>query len=70
MLLAETGNEWIFWLALLIAMVWMIYMATFRTNEFIRLMDKDRERKREAAQMLGKAAKGGFSMARWFLNRR
>lgn len=65
----STGNEWIFWVLLVVAVLWMIYMATFRTDDFLRLMEKDRERKREQAQMLGKAAKGGFSVLRWWMRR-
>jgi hypothetical protein len=53
---------------LLLALGWVLYMATFRTDDYLRLV-KDEEERRKArhernGKLLGKAVKGGFTIAK------
>jgi hypothetical protein len=41
---------------------WMFYMMTFRTDDWLRLVKEDRERK-------AKVLKGAFSLARWLFKK-
>jgi hypothetical protein len=49
--------------------VWMIYMMTCRTDDWLRLMKADEERKQKQAERIGKATNGAFGIARWFMKR-
>ena len=69
MSLAEMDGTQIFIWMVVAAIAWVIYMATFRTEDFLKLMEKDRERKREQWKQVGSAAKTGFTIARWFMKR-
>lgn len=48
--------EWLFWLMLIVAFVWMIYMATCRPEQWAKICEEDRRRKKE---FLGGAMKIG-----------
>jgi hypothetical protein len=45
---------------------WMLFMATFRTGDFINLMKADEERRKNSGARLGKAVKGAVGIARMF----
>lgn len=62
-------NEQFFWVILVGCLAWMVYMMTFRTDDWIRINDKHREHQREVFGALGKGAKVGFGIARFFMRR-
>jgi hypothetical protein len=62
-------NEWIFYAFLIGCAIWMAYMMTFRTDDWIRINAQHREHQREVFGALGKGAKFGFGIARFFLRR-
>jgi hypothetical protein len=70
MLLAQAADsEWIIWAVCGGYILWVLYMATFRTKDFLDLMEQDRQRKRDQAERFGRATKAGFSIAKWFMSR-
>ena len=48
---------------------WMIYMMTCRTDDFIRLVKADDERRKNSGARLGKAVRGGVGIAKFFMKR-
>jgi hypothetical protein len=58
-----------FQLILLGVGAWMIYMMTFRTDDFLRLWKADQERNEKIFKGLGTAAKGGVWLASRFLKK-
>jgi hypothetical protein len=53
--------------------LWVLYMATFRTKDFMALMAQENQRKARQAAAFGKAAKVGthigFGIAKMFMRR-
>jgi hypothetical protein len=58
-----------FYVILVACLAWMVYMMTFRTDDWIRINAQHREHQREVFGALGKGAKAGFGIARFFLRR-
>lgn len=58
-----------FYLLLFGVGVWMLYMMTCRTDDWLRLMKSDQERNDRIAKGLGQAAKGGLWLANRFLKK-
>ena len=56
-----------FQLILLGVGVWMLYMMTCRTDDWLRLVKSDQERNEKIAKGLGQAAKGGLWLFRRFM---
>jgi len=56
-------------LCLIVIFVWMLYMMTCRTGDWIALTKADEERRRKKSERLGRAAKGAFGIARFFMKR-
>jgi hypothetical protein len=64
----ETGTTF-FWLVVGVPVAWMLYMMTFRTSDFIRLVKEDQERKAKAQERRKEALKGAFVLAKWWLKK-
>jgi hypothetical protein len=62
-------NEQIFVFAGILCLVWLFYMATFRTGDFLALMKADQDRRARQAKALGAAAKFGLGAARLFMKK-
>jgi hypothetical protein len=62
-------NEQLFYLILVASLVWMVYMMTFRTEDWLRINSQYRENQREVFGALGKGAKFGFGIARMFMRK-
>lgn len=57
------GNEnFAAWFVFGGVLLWMLYMMTFRTDDWFRLVKEDRERKE-------KLFKGAFHVARWWFKK-
>jgi hypothetical protein len=69
MILATLDGGMVIGTVLLAYIAWVLYMATFRTKDFLDLMEQDRQRKRDQAERFGRATKTGFSIAKWFMSR-
>ena len=62
----------IWWVAgsLIVLMLgWMFYMMTFRTDDWLRLVKDEQERKARRQDRRDKALKGAFTVARWWLKK-
>jgi Tfp pilus assembly protein PilO len=44
---------------------WMFYMMTFRTDDWLRLLKEEEERKAKRQERAGKVLKGAFTLASW-----
>jgi hypothetical protein len=62
-------NEQFFWVILIGCLAWMVYMMTFRTDDWMRINAQHREHQREVFGALGKDAKVGFGIARLFMRK-
>ncbi len=50
---------WILFGAMCVALIgWMLYMMTFRTDDWLRLVKDEQERKAKRDEQIGKAARG------------
>jgi hypothetical protein len=69
-LLAVVGGEaavlmWgAFGIITVLLLLWMFYMMTFRTEDWLRLVKNEQERKAEAHKRRGQMLKGGFFVVR------
>ena len=52
-----------------ISVLWVFYMMTFRTDDWLRLLKDEQERKAKRQERMGKVAKGAFDVAKWWLNK-
>jgi hypothetical protein len=50
----------LFWVCIIGYVVWMAYMATFRTGDFLALMKHDHERKQAMLGTVGSVVKTGL----------
>jgi hypothetical protein len=64
----EAGSPW-FWLFFGVPLAWVLFMMTFRTSDFIRLVKEDQERKARAQERRKEALKGAFIVAKWWLKK-
>lgn len=48
---------------------WMLYMMTFRTDDWLRLVKDEQERKAKRDERIGKAIKGGAVLAKWLMKK-
>ena len=67
--LIEVNGAFIFWGILGISVLWMFYMMTFRTDDWLRLLKDEQERKAKRQEQTKKVVKGAFDMAKWWLNK-
>lgn len=44
---------------------WMLYMMTFRTDDWLRLVKDEQDRKAKRDERIGKAVKGAVVLAKW-----
>jgi hypothetical protein len=44
---------------------WWLYMMTFRTDDWLRLVKDEQERKAKRQERTDKVLKGAFTLARW-----
>jgi hypothetical protein len=58
-----------FCVILVACLAWMVYMMTFRTDDWLRISAQHREHQREVFGALGKGAKAGLGIARFFLRK-
>ena len=58
-----------FYVILVASLIWMVYMMTFRTDDWLRINAQHRENQREVFDALGKGAKFGFGIARMFMRK-
>jgi hypothetical protein len=59
----------LFNLAIFAVIVWMLYMMTFRTDDWLRLTKDGKERNERIMKGLGHAAKGSFWLFRLFMKK-
>jgi hypothetical protein len=64
-----TSNE-VVGLVFVALLVWLFYMMTFRTDDFLRLWEANQKAKRETFHTIGKVAKPTFGLLSWWLTRR
>ena len=57
------------WVGIGIVCLWMFYMMTFRTDDWLRLLKDREERKAKQRERTNKALKGAFSLARWWMKK-
>ena len=69
MLFAAADNEWIVWAVLGGILLWMLFMMTFRTRDFIDLMKADEERKRRIAERQDRHLGMGLKFLSWMLRK-
>ena len=67
--LVEGNGSVVFLWILGISVLWMFYMITFRTDDWLRLLKDEQERKANRQERMGKVAKGAFDVAKWWLNK-
>jgi hypothetical protein len=72
MFFAQSGVDWPFVGCVVlvggcfvVGLVWTIYMATFRTSDFIELAKLDEERKRRLAKRRDRQMALGLSLVKW-----
>ena len=57
------------WVIIVIAVLWMLYMMTFRTDDFLRLVKEDQERKAKRRERNDKLFGDAFNVAKWWMKR-
>lgn len=59
---------WI-WFGVISALLigWMFYMMTFRTEDWLRLVKDEQERRARRQERTDKVLKGAFTVAKWWL---
>jgi len=57
------------WVGIGIVCLWMFYMMTFRTEDWLKLLKDREERKAKRHEQAEKYLKGAFSVARWWLKK-
>ena len=67
--LIEVNGAVIFWGIAGISVLWMFYMMTFRTDDWLRLLKDEQECKAKRQERMGKVVKGTFDVAKWWLNK-
>jgi hypothetical protein len=63
------NSQTLFNLVIFGLMVWVMYMMTFRTKDWLDLMKNNQERNDRIGKGLGQAAKGGIWLASRFLRK-
>ena len=67
--MVEGGAAVLMWwgvgIFIVLALLWMFYMMTFRTEDWLRLVKDEQERKAKRQERRDKAFKGAFSLGRW-----
>ena len=67
---ALAGNEaFMFWCIVGIAVLWWLYMMTFRTDDWLRLLKDEQERKAKRQERNDKLLNRAFHVAKWWLNK-
>ncbi len=67
--LVEGNAAVVIWCVMGIAVLWMFYMMTFRTDDWLRLVKDEQERKAKRQERTDKVLKGAFTVARWWLKK-
>jgi hypothetical protein len=57
------------WVLMGIAVLWWLYMMTFRTDDWLRLVKEEEERKAKRHERAKEIGKGAFSLARWWMKK-
>ena len=63
------GYQWLCCVPLVLALLWWIYLAIFRRDEFIRRAKTDPAEMRRSAEKAIQAAKSGVNAARGWMKR-
>lgn len=69
MLLADSNYSWLCCVPLVLALLWWIYLAIFRRDEFIRRAKTDPAEMRRNAERAASAARAGVKTAQSWLKR-
>jgi hypothetical protein len=64
-----TGIWTMFFILCVVAGLWQLYMATFRTKEWTEMRKQEEERKKERDERIGKAINGASILVRTFLKK-
>jgi hypothetical protein len=67
--IVEGNAAVVVWVGMGIAVLWMFYMMTFRTDDWLRLVKDEEERKAKRHERAGKILKGSLSVARWWMKK-
>jgi hypothetical protein len=59
----------VMWVVIGIVCLWVFYMMTFRTEDWLRLRKEEEERKAKRHERAGNAFKGALFVARWWLKK-
>ena len=59
----------VMWVVIGIVCLWVFYMMTFRTEDWLRLRKEEEERKAKRHERAGNALKGALFVARWWLKK-
>ena len=67
--LIETSGDIFFWALFGIPVLWALYMMTFRTDDWLRLLKDREERKAKQQERTDKVVKSAFEAAKWWLKK-
>jgi hypothetical protein len=57
------------WILMGIAVLWWLFMMTFRTDDWLRLVKDEEERKAKRHERAKEDLKGAFSVFRWWMKK-
>jgi hypothetical protein len=57
------------WVLMGIAVLWWLFMMTFRTDDWLRLVKDEEERKAKRHERAKVGLKGAFSVFRWWMKK-
>ena len=57
------------WILMGIAVLWWLFMMTFRTDDWLRLVKDEQERKAKRHERAKGVLKGALSVARWWMKK-
>ncbi len=67
--LVEGNGAVVIWCIMGIAVLWMFYMMTFRTDDWLRLLKDREERKAKRQERTDKVLKDAVHVAEWWLKK-
>jgi hypothetical protein len=66
---AHGNGNFVAWCIIGAILLWMFYMMTFRTDDWLRLVKDEQERKAKRQQRTDDLLKRTFNAAKWWLNK-
>ena len=67
--LVEGNAAVVVWVGMGIAVLWMFYMMTFRTDDWLRLVKDEEERKAKRHERAKEILKGASTVAKWWMKK-